>query len=919
MTSLNVSAKIEIDEVKIYAQSFPAEIANEFLEGELITGTQSGATAIVFQDSGLGNQDMKITGKRGEFYYREAITSVSGLGVIAGSIFNDEALYTNSSINITSGLWVLETSKDLLVDIEAAVKRMNIYNGGNYATGYSFGFTITNIDSIKQITEHGIFLKGLEGRFYIDFGSGYQQVWTGQVDTFPKEGTISAKFTCIEALRVNNNNIGSSKIPICLNRNFNCKPVLYDEESEIVEVRDGITLAALSFVDDTYHWIQLYIADSTNLLGNEYNGAILTVICGAGAGTSYMIKSNTDKARFYLDGDVSILKSKTDASDRKNASVIQISYLKKYYNLSTYPVRKIHSSRISNTEKPLTLFDGESSFPLTYNENYFGFTNSEGNQSIRLQGLDKKGSYNFYARNELTSIDSGFSITSAKESNTKKTYYLSKQLDSSIVSKIKYSIENSTDAYIHIEDFTLTDAYIISTVTYGIADIKFNLFGYVKDEILPNGYSATIASGQVDDFYIIPTGTNDLYVYATNKMLEYSDEQILDNVFSFEAFSSVSISIEVTVEIFTDSPTSPKLNDIVGLSDGIISVSEYNQASTEDLTVGCIGENVKSQDQFYGYAITMKYLDLTYGGVDPLNIDSLSYSQAELDFSNFPSTTIRNPAPQILEQIEYNSLIKDFLYFSHLGLFIDRFGKRKMSNWLPKSTVFNDTIPESTYNTNNILSISSIKRPTVIKLCSDFELKYDYNESTEKFQRTMRIKATDLAAFDFDLCTEGVSRTFYQEALEAWELFASGYKRIKRFSETIVESKIIKYNYSVEKDGGESEAINFIRNQAGHVNRELEEVTISVALNYDDAIKDLLSYDSINHPKITSGKDRYGWLTEHRIDWKQKRIHLTYILDISLDDPFLVQIGIIQDDATETEEIVNDETSTEEIVNGAGK
>jgi glutaredoxin-related protein len=141
--------------------------------------------------------------------------------------------------------------------------------------------------------------------------------------------------------------------------------------------------------------------------------------------------------------------------------------------------------------------------------------------------------------------------------------------------------------------------------------------------------------------------------------------------------------------------------------------------------------------------------------------------------------------------------------------------------------------------------------------------------------------------------------------------------RAKKLTQTTLETKWIKMLFS---DGtGESEAINFIRNQAGHINRELEKVTIRLPLNETDAILNLLSFISIKDQKRTNNETRKGWIVDHKISWKNKEVVFKILLDISQFDPFLVQLNIIQDNAAVTEIIQQDATATSIIQNGTGK
>jgi hypothetical protein len=353
--------------------------------------------------------------------------------------------------------------------------------------------------------------------------------------------------------------------------------------------------------------------------------------------------------------------------------------------------------------------------------------------------------------------------------------------------------------------------------------------------------------------------------------------------------------------------------------------------SIDTVAIGCNGENVQIGNEFENYPDTIQYLQENHIGIPLANIDTASYSEAQEDYDLFDSVTERNPSHQITSQTDSNSVLKDMLKSSHLGLYLNRLGKYSLENWLPKSKVFSDLVPIlASYTSANWLKnngISKISRSEITQVVSDYQLDYDLNESSGEFQQAssdkdgsktpMRIKRTDLEVFDFNLCTEGISVENTATAQQAWELFRAGYLRAKKLTQTTLETKWIKMLFS---DGtGESEAINFIRNQAGHINRELEKVTIRLPLNATDAILNLLSFISVNDQKRTNGETRKGWIIEHKLSWENKEIAFKILLDISQFDPFLVQLNIIQDNATVTDIIQQDATATSIIQNGTGK
>ena len=83
---------------------------------------------------------------------------------------------------------------------------------------------------------------------------------------------------------------------------------------------------------------------------------------------------------------------------------------------------------------------------------------------------------------------------------------------------------------------------------------------------------------------------------------------------------------------------------------------------------------------------------------------------------------------------------------------------------------------------------------------------------------------------------------------------------------------------------------------------------------------ELLSFISVRDAKVTSNVERLGWIVERKIDTKSDIIELKLLLDISATDPFLVEIGVVQDSPDEVgNEWNNDPNAVDEVQNGDGK
>ena len=138
--------------------------------------------------------------------------------------------YTNATFGISSGTWTILNTDDILTGVDNAVQKINISKGGNFATGYSFGFEVTNFDFVKAILDDGVFFKNLKVTFEIGLYNGvstdWTTEWTGIIDTFTRVSETKAQWKCTDAGKNRNEKIGSANIPIALNRNYNCKLVL---------------------------------------------------------------------------------------------------------------------------------------------------------------------------------------------------------------------------------------------------------------------------------------------------------------------------------------------------------------------------------------------------------------------------------------------------------------------------------------------------------------------------------------------------------------------------------------------------------------------------------------------------------------------------------------------------------------------
>jgi hypothetical protein len=965
VTNNAVRAKIEVEGIKSHQQRIPVVITTVFLVDEIVSGIDSTAFAKVAIQANPGDTYIVIKQRTRFFNFEEDLVGgIAGLGTSNGSMTTGDELYTNPTYGIDAGLWTLETTGNMIASIDDSVMKINIDQGGNLATGYQFGFKLANFGLVDAIEGDGLFLKHLPTRYYIDFGAGYTQVWSGIIDTFPKTGDTTADFKCTDASKTNTEKVGSEDVPIAFNLNYNCKLPLKTDVTlggsknnsslyKITKYESNGTLYHLNFAPVKENWSATNPGNPTGLSAIEmydtFNAtANIRQIIKEGAYARYIIAKQAaeykivdykeiDGRKFlimprFIEDDFGHLDNGNDNEDiddsASNHPTIEI-----YSRTETYTVSKndatIHEID-DKTHKTPTLTDGDEQFSI-YNTSQTEVLN----QDLIIKGLneDRELKVNPLVGLNIPSVDIYDNVIPeliAGDANSGTTSVISAKFQTFEIGAeerkkiIEYKGDDDLFAYITPIRFpnVLTD--VGASVTSHPLLNQFLITSTIQES--GNGISNQVIIKNKTrwtlnvikeglDVILDPVGT-----------LEW-DQSILqmENIYESDIYTNFEMRLMLWAQI-EEGFIVPNY-DTSQVTGGEWFVAKSIKPKLDNLSAGCTGENVQPGNEFENYPNTIEYLQETYLGIPSANISDASYDQAQTDYDLFASTTERNPAHQIIAQTDSNTILKDMLKSSHLGLYLDRVGQYRLENWLPKSTVFSDSTPISDYTDQNWLpknGISKISRSEITQVVADFQLDYDFNESTGEFQQAdgenknaMRIKNTHLSVFDFDACTEGVSVENTEIATQAWELLHAGYLRAKKETQTTLQSKWIKMSFS---DGtGESEAINFIRNQAGHVNRELEKVTIRLPLNATDAIINLLSFISVTDQKRTNGETRPGWIIDHRISWKSKEIIFKILLDISQFDPFLVQINIIQDNPNVTDIIQIDATATSIIQNGTGK
>lgn len=933
MTTFNneIIYKITVTGVNSYVNKLPvSSITTNFVAGEIIQGTSSTATAVVDRDTMLSDAFIYVRTISGVFITQEDLTgTVAGVAVKDGSLVTEAENYDAAEFDIVDGTWTIDTTGDLLTDINNAQQQINISEGGNFASGYTFGFEVTNFDFVKQILDNGVFFKYLDMKLEIDLGSGFTQEWTGIVDTFRSQEAVMT-FSCIDAGKKQLEKVGSDVVPITFNKNYNCKLPLDEENSEKyrfnrINKTSGIRGATpvdvfagfLNQFDEGTDSLNFLIDDSkSDFFANfesNFNDGYIQVLTGLGAGLVFKIYNvtrvvqtiNLHKYTFYVNEQVSGLKG-TIGGAFEDVSVCSITSFDNIYNLSKQPVFILHDQPNSNIQSSFTITQDEVKHFLSTPENYIETSSAEVGTQVKVTSLSSSGDITIFSSVSIpfTNLDVT-TLGFAGDNDSGNIEFKAQFVD---LRNLDILSEKLDDLYIDVGKITFKDLIVSAPIDSLFIDLWFE--GFYRDlkhgpddrvNVVKNplekdqGHYSISQVG--NDFVIEFNTTRFLNLFKINN---YSDGAELSSI---QLSMTISVSGGVLDNGWDTDTEFEGLNILYG-----------GDFSLDELSVGCSGENVTS-GEFDNPPNTIQYLIEEY--ISPTaTFNAASFTQANDDYDLFVSDINRNLAHQIVEENDSNAILKELLYYSHLGLFIGRDGSYYLNNWLPKSIVFSSTGTIAEFDETTFIDIGKISRDNLNNITSDFELKFNYSEFQGEFLDSMRIKNTDGTTFDFADGAEGVENTDEAVAEQAWNLLSSGFKRIRKQSQTNKESKWIKTVFN--NNFGKSEAISFIRNQAAHSSREHEYVPVTVPYNTANLALELLSFIQVKDDKITDGDPRKGWIVKRVLDTKKHRIIFTVLLDINPFDPFIRRLNIWQDTSTSIIEYQDDETSLEFVQNGTG-
>jgi hypothetical protein len=847
------------------------------------------------------------------------VYSINIYGITAGS-----DLYSNVDLGIVDGDWSIKSHSNLLVKAGNSTATINISKGGNVASGYRFSFTLKNDDLAKLIFENALFFNGRKVQVVISVDGIDYNTWTGVIDTVKGESETGVLFECKDGILSNSVKMGSENVPIAFNRNLNCKLVAEDFNRDFLTLFRG---NEYTYVDSvTVEANKITIPTDKGIL-DEYLSAQslrIEVFLGGGSGKSYNILGfskresiTVDYYTLYLDGEVDqIIKREAGV---KEASLVRIMDFKTNLRVSNFPLYEIFDIN-SNAKKQLTAYaDNDFSVNIT---NYDPYLSGAG---VTLRGASSE--------DEVKLNDSFILDKSTIYAIQKSVFSNKNNLSLPRLVRLKLRLDlnkfDSIRIFKYIEsgiDINIVAKNILFSVTNFGAPVNFLNFNKYSSELLTipdffkgmNNFVYSHSSFETtsDNYFFGSTSGNEV---TLNIQSFFQGMPVEDDVkemgegltTSIDFFIEVNISINTpqdTIEIIDYDITEPK-------------VKLKGDFKYERLSVGCIGENVTNPEDI-SPTQTIEYIQSVYAGIDSADIDLTSYDNAFEEYYFYPNNFgAKNPAKQVIEQEGIIDNLKQLCFDYCLALFPSRAGLYTCRNWMWESVIYDNPVsPKKIFTNLNILSISDIVTDDINNIYTDFQIKYDFNESLGEYQGLLRIKGAENATFDIVRDSEGVSPQNEKIASDIHELAHAGYNRLNGNNQLILESKWFKsvYNPDFTDINNEAEALSFLAMLAPHVNRQHQYLTIKVPITAENLSIDLMDLVVVKDKIRTHNMERRAWVVWHNVDYENMTISFKLFLDISINDPYIVYIDILQDTAEYPDEIIDSATSLDILQDGKG-
>jgi hypothetical protein len=963
LKNTKIKYKVIVEGVTSYVRIFFADLLVTLSVGDIITGDSSGATAYVLKESipSGGNEPVRVSLRTGSFLTREtfSVGAVPAGAKLLG--FTTLQLnYTNAEYGIDNGTWTFDTDGGLVNQIKPAKQKINVSKGGNLASGYSFGFKIKNDEFIKTVKIDGVFFNNLKCQLLIEVNGVYEPEWTGIIETFKFSDESTVDVQCTDLTKNLTEKIGSTLVPIALNRNWDCK-LVYDEtltEKYTMIRKDGLDydmfVGIRKISGFPYKFVmqtnveRLTSPTNQDLADSNFENGLIEVLVGPDAGNIFKILG-VDYNLLFDDGFGDILAEYTFSLDQKVDNIVvtnndvrshDVSIFRVFSNRNTYALsqnepKQIDTNINSLRENPPRIISDEFEFPLSesstwniYNKTSI-VSSATSYHGISIDGIDDSDNILIFSEFDTPIDDNNIKLDpppyiEGRQGASYGLYVNIKQdMDSSSKEKLDIIAEKDVPTYISTDIITLFDVInvirapldLIITYevksTYRKAIWEFGETSLIKKFTIP----LNLDDNNVPDALTILNGT-DIQIDLKQAFRENSELFQITNYYKSDAVNEINIVTDIVVLGAFDSfkvPSSVTVDNV--------KITYGGDKSVKSIGTGCIGENVIN-GSFESASNTIKYLLEQYMGIPITDINTPSFQQADIDTDLFPSYSKQNLAHQIVEVNDSNTILKDLCYSSHMGLFIDRSGKYRLDTWLPLSTVFTDSTSSYIFTEAEFESISKITRDNLNNIITDIKMETHFREYDSVYEKTIRIKNTnfDPISLGFDPVTdqEGLDSTDMGTAAVAYDLLSLGWKRARKTNQLQVQNKWFK---SKKSDGtGNSDSINWVRNISAHLNREHEYLTLNIPMTRSNLDLELLTFVIVKDQFVTDNDFRKGWIVERTIDTRNHVVVWKILLDINPKDPFFYQIGVLQDVYFPDDGIIiDDQSSTDILDDGAGK
>lgn len=833
--------------------------------------------------------------------------------VVSGITYGvDNLPYTNANFGIVSGVWTIHTYEDDLIEARNAISQINISKGGNIASGYTFGFSFINDGFSDEINDQPIFFENRPVQLYSIIDSVEELQWTGIVKDFTIKET-NVMFSCTDSIGLANGKMGSNSVPICFNRNKNCKVIKSSEleESKFAFKSIAKTIGSITYTEDLFYTFAFINTGSNNfhqivceadsLPPFSENGYYLRIISGKGFGALYKVLKyaqdglNPNRIIFTLDADntelISDFSSLSEYNTKSNVTCIALVTFDIAYTLSQDQVNSIEDVRFKSGLFEKSLIEGTEYKQSTTSTEIITVYNFNEEEKVNV-GSDESITATVVSTNE-----NGYQYPTGGSYGLNFTI----SIDSSYNKKIIDYIKNGIDLNIFFGKIRFKNIFTLDNLQQGTISIR--LFSTYKGDQIANTvliYDSGTVTATTDNMY---TDNLDLIIDINKETFPVAYDDLSFNFYDYEQIQNFNMNLYFDINTGNAGDiVNPYVLDYVYDQPILSSRGEFE---IEDVLVDCKGQNVTGSNDYESPSETIKYIQTNYAGIPIGSIDTTSYTQATDDYNQMQGATLPpNLGKQINDSEDINSVIKEMCYHSILGLYMSRDGNYTLENFLVNSIAYNNTItPDAVLTEQNFIDISDIKQDDLNTTITEIEVLYDYNDVTDEYQKTILV--TPSRSVGINANNQGITD-------QIQELLQAGLNRTAKANKLKLESKQFKYITS------EVDALNWIRNIATHVNRPHQYLTITLPITSTNLALDLLSFISVRDLKITDNIERLGWVVKREIDIKNSAIKLTLLLDISATDPFLVLINAIQDDDNIVDILIDDDTAIDIIEDGDG-